>query len=48
MRIMPSDLAAVQALSFVESAAPDVERKGSPVDMVAATNFKQRSRKAAS
>ncbi|HEU6451064.1 MAG TPA: S8 family serine peptidase [Gemmatimonadaceae bacterium] len=39
MRIMASDLAAVQALPFVESAAPDVERKGSPVDLVAATNF---------
>lgn len=39
MRIMASDLSAVQALSFVESAAPDVERKGSPVDLVAATNF---------
>lgn len=39
MRIMASDLSAVQALSFVESATPDVERKGSPVDLVAATNF---------
>jgi subtilisin family serine protease len=39
MRIMAGDLAAVQALPFVQSAAPDVERKGAPVDMVAATNF---------
>lgn len=39
MRIMAGDLAAVQALPFVESAAPDVERKGAPIDMVAATNF---------
>lgn len=39
MRIMASDLPAVQALPFVESAAPDVQRKGSPVDLVAATNF---------
>ena len=39
MRIMAGDLATVQALPFVESAAPDVERKGSPVDLVAATNF---------
>ena len=39
MRIMADDLGAVQALPFVTAAAPDVERKGSPVDLVAATNF---------
>ena len=39
MRIMASDLAAVQALSFVESAAPDVERMGSPIDAVGVSNF---------
>jgi subtilisin family serine protease len=39
MRIMAGDLAKVQALSFVESAAPDVERMGSPVDLVGVSNF---------
>ena len=39
MRIMAGDLPAVQALPFVTSAAPDAERKGAPIDLVAATNF---------
>jgi subtilisin family serine protease len=39
MRIRSSDLAAVQALPFVEAAEPDVERMGSPIDLVPVSNF---------
>jgi len=39
MRIMSSDLAAVRALPFVASAEPDVERMGSPIDLVPVSNF---------
>jgi subtilisin family serine protease len=35
-----SELAAIQALAVVASASPDAERKGSPVDAVAATDFR--------
>ncbi len=34
-----SELASIQALSIVASASPDAERKGAPVDTVAATDF---------
>jgi subtilisin family serine protease len=34
-----SELAAIQALPFVAAASPDAERKGAPVDTVAATDF---------
>ena len=34
-----SDLPAIQRLPYVEAANPDAERKGSPVDPVAATDF---------
>jgi subtilisin family serine protease len=34
-----SDLPAIRALSFVEAANPDAERKASPVDTVAVQNF---------
>lgn len=34
-----SDLPAIQRLPYVEAANPDAERKGSPVDTVAATDF---------
>lgn len=39
MRMMAGDLAAVRALPFVESAEPDVERMGSPIDAVGVSNF---------
>jgi subtilisin family serine protease len=39
MRIAEGQLAAIRALSYVAAANPDAERKGSPVDMVAATDF---------
>lgn len=39
MRVDAGQLAAVQALPFVDAANPDAERKGAPVDAVAATNF---------
>jgi subtilisin family serine protease len=39
MRMMAGDLAAVRALPFVESAEPDVERMGSPIDLVPVSNF---------
>jgi subtilisin family serine protease len=34
-----SDLPAIQRLPYVEAANPDAERKGSPIDPVAATDF---------
>jgi subtilisin family serine protease len=34
-----SSLSAIQALSYVDTANPDAERKGSPIDTVAASNF---------
>lgn len=34
-----SQLPAIRSLSYVAAATPDAERKGSPVDTVAATNF---------
>jgi subtilisin family serine protease len=34
-----SDLPAIQRLPYVEAANPDAERKGSPIDAVAATDF---------
>ena len=34
-----SSLSAIQALPYVETANPDAERKGSPIDTVAASNF---------
>jgi subtilisin family serine protease len=34
-----SDLPAIQRLPYVEAANPDAERKGSPIDTVAATDF---------
>jgi Subtilisin-like serine proteases len=39
MRVMAGDLPAVRALPFVESAEPDAERMGSPVDLVPISNF---------
>lgn len=39
MKIPEASLAQVQALPYVASATPDAERKTSPVDTVAATNF---------
>lgn len=39
MQAWESELAAIQALPVVASAAPDAERKGAPVDTVAAENF---------
>ena len=39
MRIVESDLAAIRSKSYVAAANPDAERKGSPVDAVAATEF---------
>lgn len=39
MQARESELASIQALSIVASAAPDAERKGAPVDAVAATDF---------
>jgi subtilisin family serine protease len=39
MQVRESKLAAIRALPFVAAAGPDAERKGSPVDTVAATNF---------
>jgi len=40
MQARASELASIQALPFVASASPDAERKGSPVDTVEATNFR--------
>ena len=39
MQARESELASIQALPFVASASPDAERKGTPVDTVAATDF---------
>jgi hypothetical protein len=39
MRSTASQLPAIRALSYVAAANPDAERKGSPLDTVAATNF---------
>lgn len=39
LRARSSDLAAIQRLPYVEAANPDAERKGSPIDTVAATDF---------
>ncbi|HET7563463.1 MAG TPA: S8 family serine peptidase, partial [Gemmatimonadaceae bacterium] len=39
MRIASSALPAVQQRPYVKSAAPDAERDGTPVDLVAASNF---------
>jgi subtilisin family serine protease len=39
MRVAESQLAAIRAKSYVAAANPDAERKGSPVDTVAATDF---------
>jgi subtilisin family serine protease len=39
MRVRESKLATIRALPYVAAANPDAERKGSPVDTVAATNF---------
>jgi len=39
VKVKEGDLAAIQALSFVESANPDAERKGAPIDTVAAEDF---------
>lgn len=39
MKVKEGDLAEIQALSFVEAANPDAERKGSPIDTVGATDF---------
>lgn len=39
MKIKVGDLAAIQSLSFVDSANPDAERNGAPVDTVAAEDF---------
>jgi Subtilase family len=39
MKSTASQLPAIRARSYVASASPDAERKGSPVDTVAATNF---------
>jgi subtilisin family serine protease len=40
MQARESELAAIQALAVVASASPDAERKGAPVDAVAATDFR--------
>jgi hypothetical protein len=39
MRSTASQLPAIRARSYVAAATPDAERKGSPVDTLAATNF---------
>jgi len=39
MQAKASELATIQALPYVASANPDAERKGAPVDAVAATDF---------
>ena len=39
MRVAESQLAAIQAKPYVAAANPDAERKGAPVDTVAATDF---------
>jgi subtilisin family serine protease len=39
MQVRASELAALQALPYVTAANPDAERKGAPVDTVAATDF---------
>ena len=39
MQALESELASIQALSFVASASPDAERKGAPVDTVPAADF---------
>lgn len=39
MKSTASQLPAIRARSYVAAASPDAERKGSPVDTVAATNF---------
>jgi subtilisin family serine protease len=39
MRIAESELAAIRSKSYVAAANPDAERKGSPLDTVAATEF---------
>ena len=39
MRVAESQLEAIRALPFVEGANPDAERKGAPIDTVAATDF---------
>jgi len=39
MRIAESELPAIRSKSYVAAASPDAERKGSPVDAVAATEF---------
>lgn len=39
MQIASGDLAAVRALPYVAAANPDAERKGAPVDSVAASDF---------
>jgi subtilisin family serine protease len=39
MRIAESELSAIRSKSYVAAASPDAERKGSPVDAVAATEF---------
>src|SRR5512140_1393761 len=39
LQIAAGDLASIRALPYVASATPDAERKGSPVDTVAATDF---------
>lgn len=40
MRVAESQLAAIQAKPYVEAANPDAERKGSPIDTVAAQDFR--------
>jgi subtilisin family serine protease len=39
MKVKGSELAAIQALSYVTTANPDQERKGGPVDTVSVDNF---------
>ena len=39
MRVAASDLSTVRRRPYVQAAAPDAKRQGSPVDLVAATNF---------
>ncbi len=39
MKVAENNLAAIQALPYVEAANPDAKRDGAPIDTVAATNF---------
>ena len=39
MKVAEGELAAIRALPYVAAASPDAERKGAPVDAVAATDF---------